>query len=86
MSTMYSLELIVRVMFGNFAKIGRAARADSNLAKFPNITSTINPKLYERYRMIICLLLARQHYTPQRKTFEALCFPALLGPVVLKSD
>ena len=35
-------------MFGNFAKIGRAAGA-----KFPNITSTINPKLYEQHRMII---------------------------------
>ena len=26
--------------------------------KFPNITSTINPKLYEQHRMITCLLLA----------------------------
>ena len=24
------------------------------LAKFPNITSTINPKLYEQHRMITC--------------------------------
>ena len=33
-------------------------RGESNLAKFPNITSTINLELYEQHRMIICLLLA----------------------------
>ena len=29
-----------------------------HVAKFPNITSTINPQLYEQHRMITCLLLA----------------------------
>ena len=60
-------------MFGNFAKIGRAAGGESNLATFPNITSAINPKLYEQHRMIVYYW--QQNYTPQRKTFESLYPP-----------
>ena len=56
-------KIIVRVMFGNFAQVERAAGASST--KFPNFTSNINPKLYEQHRMIICLLLSWQTYTSQ---------------------
>ena len=35
--------IIVRVMFGNFAKIGRAAGASPIWQNFQTITSTINP-------------------------------------------
>lgn len=35
-----------------FCQIGLAQAAHSILARFPNITSTINPKLYQQHRMI----------------------------------
>ena len=55
-----------RVQFGinstsdvwKFCQNWTSRRGESDLAKFPNITSIINPKLYEQHRMIICLLLA----------------------------
>ena len=59
----YNSGLIVLVMFGNFAKIGRffwpqiLPKLENFGRKFPNITSTINPELYEQHRMITCLLL-----------------------------
>ena len=64
-------------MSGNFNENWTSRRGESNLVKFSNVTSTINPKLYERHRMIICLLLHDKNYTPQHKTFEAL-YPDLL--------
>ena len=55
-----------RVQFGinstsdvwKFCQNWTSRRGESDLAKFSNITSIINPKLYEQHRMIICLLLA----------------------------
>ena len=55
-----------RVQFGinstsdvwKFCQNWTSRRGESDLEKFPNITSIINPKLYEQHRMIICLLLA----------------------------
>ena len=41
-----------------FCQNWTSRRGESDLAKFPNIASIINPKLYEQHRMIICLLLA----------------------------
>ena len=38
-------------------------RGENDLAKFPNITSIINPKLYEQHRMIIRLSLAWQYFS-----------------------
>ena len=38
--------IIVRVMFGNFAKSDSPQRLAQFWQNFPNITRTINPKLY----------------------------------------
>ena len=64
-------------MFGDFAKLDSPRRLVQFWQNLQNITSTINPKLHEQHRMIICLLLAGKNYTPQGKTFEAL-YPAVL--------
>ena len=40
-----------------FCQNWTSRRCESNLPKFPNITSTINPKLYEQHRMIILFII-----------------------------
>ena len=39
-------------VFWKFCQNWTSCRGESNLAKFSNITSTINPELYEQHRMI----------------------------------